>query len=242
MYYWNQDNFEGLLAVAGEADVRGYSSFAEYCRLREAGLRTKALSALSRFLEQQQDRGETARREAATWIAKMALSHPDVHHLRVQPLWSEFVVPVLEQWGEDSDGHEPRRLIALLRGEEHLLLGVLLHDPSDHAARAALVERLLYRVDDAGHHLSEGLFSGPEDEALAVLQEGQEHIFMLPTGPPRDALQGRHDGLRRLLSDWLEFKATGNDRRGFRAWCADRGRDHGWYTIHYFQPSGGDPE
>jgi hypothetical protein len=236
MYYWNQDHFEGLLAIADAADARGHPAFAEYCRLREGGLRARALAALRRFLEEQRGLGERERRAAATWVAEITLRNRDVHHLRVQPLWGEFVCPVLERWAEEADGHLPRRLLALLWREEDRLLAVLAHDPSDHAARAALMEALLYVVDDAGHHLSEGLFSGPESEAEALLRKSQEHIAALPASPPRDALQSRHDALLRLLSDWLEFKGTGIDRHRFREWCAERGRDHGWYSVHYFKP------
>ena len=44
MYYWNKDNFEGLLEIAEEFKSRsGYDLFAEYCLLREKGLKKQEL-------------------------------------------------------------------------------------------------------------------------------------------------------------------------------------------------------
>lgn len=52
MYYWNRDNFEGLLSVADVLSKNEhYSFFVYYCRLREKGLRKEALQKLEQFIE-----------------------------------------------------------------------------------------------------------------------------------------------------------------------------------------------
>jgi hypothetical protein len=43
MYYWNQDNFEGLNDIAEEfSKKQGYEHFSRYCLLREKGLKKSA--------------------------------------------------------------------------------------------------------------------------------------------------------------------------------------------------------
>ena len=64
-YYWNQENFEGLLAVATMADARGLPGFAEYCRQRERGLRAQALATLRLFVAQVLAERESIQRETA---------------------------------------------------------------------------------------------------------------------------------------------------------------------------------
>lgn len=61
MHYWNRDNFVGLLELARElANTHALRVLAEYCVLREKGLRTQALARLDEFLT-----------EAALWDIDM---------------------------------------------------------------------------------------------------------------------------------------------------------------------------
>jgi len=218
--------------VADAADARGLPSFAEYCRLREAGRRKLALTALRRFLDEARARPETERRGVAAWMARVALGHPDVHHLHVHPLWSELVDPTLESWATETDGHEPRRLLALRRSEPELLRRVLDHDPADHACRAALAVSSLRAVDYACHHLGEGRFLGDEAAALAALRDAKEHLAKLPPGAAREELEQWQDRLHQFIGDWMEFRTSGTGT--FREWCDARGREHPWTTNHYF--------
>ena len=52
MRFWDSGNFESLLAVsAALKDDERCVELAEYCRLREKGLRAAAFTALAKFIE-----------------------------------------------------------------------------------------------------------------------------------------------------------------------------------------------
>jgi len=48
MYYWNQNNFEALKEVGEKyLSKEGYEAFANYCLLKEKGLKKSALDSVT---------------------------------------------------------------------------------------------------------------------------------------------------------------------------------------------------
>jgi hypothetical protein len=230
--YQNQANFEGLLDVANAADTRGFGHLADYCRLREKGLRARALQALDDFIAAVLAMNEADCRDAVGWVVDTILDHPEVHHLGPEPLLRRLVEPVLQQWAEEPDATRPRRLLALLRRDGSKLRAVLQSDPGDERCRGALIGLLLDEVDYSCHHLVEGLFTGSEEQAQAILDEAKQHICQLQTAEVRERADRVHAELRLLVEDWLEFRADGSGE--FPQWCANRGHHHRWWSVVYF--------
>jgi hypothetical protein len=100
MYYWNKDNFEGLLAIADalSADPQ-LSLLAAYCTLREKGLRAQAFAALDEFLTETAKWHPDAARPCAMSVLEIHLKAKDVHQFLSQPLQCRFLLPVLSFLG-----------------------------------------------------------------------------------------------------------------------------------------------
>ena len=99
MWYWNQQNFKGLIGVADSiADQPQCNLFARYCRLRECGLRPQSLQAITELIAEAAGWGDIARREFANWIYYTSLRNPEVHQLIPTPLNQQLLVPTLQQW------------------------------------------------------------------------------------------------------------------------------------------------
>jgi hypothetical protein len=189
--YWNQENFEGLSHIAELAEARGLAQLAEYCRLREQGLRRAAFRALDEFITSTLKVPAANQRELADWMMESWYANPRVHFFLSQPLWENLVKPVLTSWAVESDSTIPRRWLGMYTSDFELLRDVLARTPSDIRARVALVRLLLRYVDFATHHLVESSFIGSESEALADLNEAQRWLQEVPPSDKRDAIGTR---------------------------------------------------
>ncbi len=232
-YYWNQRNFEGLLAASTMADARGLPGFAEYYRQREQGLRAQALTTLRLFVAQVLAERESVQRETAAWLAETVLANRHVHHLHAQPLIQGLIEPVLGNWAQEAgEALTPCRLLALLRRDVNQLRGVVAADPADDTCRRALAAELLRTVEFACHHLSENVFLGSEADVEANLQEAHKAIAEIADPDVREQAQREHDALALLVRDWADFqreRATGS----FPHWCRRRGHTHSWWRAYY---------
>lgn len=236
IWYWNQTNFEGLLAVAGEADRRGYSDLAEYYRLRERGLRKQALSALDRFIALVATWPEHQRRAFVEWLMALREQLPEVHHLLPNPLLSSVVVPILEAWKAESPKTSvPCRWLGVLTQDADVLREAIAADPGDDISRKHLVGLLLRSVDHATHHLVENHFIGPVTDALFSLKLIDEQLRFIRDPQVRETLQHSADSLRRLVDDWQEYLRE-QPLETFPVWCGLRGREHAWWSIVYYRP------
>ena len=225
---------EDLLTVAAEVeDVEDLRGLAAYYRLRESGLRRRALEALDAFLTGIATWSESQRRAAAGWLMSARDRHPRLHVLP-HPLQEKLVVPALEQWmRDDPAAGAPRRWLGILRHDPDLLEEALRCDPADDIARATVVARLIRAVDFATHHLSEGTFLGSVDDALDDLRRAREHIALLQPSPRRDDFEWSANALESLIADWQEYTAEERSE-SFQAWCESRGFEHDWWSIVYY--------
>ncbi len=239
MWFWNRDNFEALTQVAELAEERGLPGLAEYCRLRIRGFRRQALDALRAFGAEQRARPGTEARAIADWIMCVQSDNLRADLLLAQPLWPVFLGPVFEEWRRESDSTIPRRWLAIYADDAESLREVLALDPADVRARLALISRLLRNVDHATQHLVRGHFAGSEDDALADLEEVARHISGLPPGEARSEAEEARALLKRLVSDWQEFK--GEASWDFCGWCESHGRGHVSLGIHCGERWGGCP-
>ena len=182
MHYWNQDNFEGLLKLAGELEkTQELRPLAEYCVLREKGLRRKALEQLDGFLD-----------EAARWDAEMARRNvlivleaaahtPETHQFMTHPLLMGLVCPTLEQWTcDEPSAVEPLRWLGLLRSDADALKRALFMKPSDIQVRRRLINIALGAAEYATHHLGESILLGTVQETRASIASARRWIESAP--------------------------------------------------------------
>lgn len=234
MHYWNNKNFEGLASLAvGLAARDDFAHLAEYCRLREAGLRREAFAALETFLSYAETWEREKSQDAVDAVLTLHFRTPGCHQFLAQPLMKRFVDPVLQRWLEhDPDSIAPLRWLAILRQDQQLLGRVLSVEPGDTATRRMLIAKRLDSVDFATHHLNEGFLIGSLDEALEELRRASD---LIEGAADRELLSDLDREARQygqMLFDWQAYKAR--PVGSFPEWCAARGRDYHWSVAVYY--------
>ena len=238
MNYWNDRNFEGLRELAGELGGRvGFEGLAEYCRLREAGLRRQAFAALDVFLGEAAGWDPQKARDGCLSILELHERSPGVHQLLTQPLVARFVMPTLKAWV----AAEPEEAIALtwmgvFSGDTRWYERALAVTPGNVMARRRLVDHHLHGVEYATHHLVESRLLGDLRETRAKLKRAQELLQAAVEREGFEDLVAETEFFEKLLSDWEGYLGT---REGtFPEWCKARGRRYQWPGIFYYQRNG----
>lgn len=233
--YWNQPNFEGLLTLAAHFEAQpGLQALAQYCRMREKGLRREAFSALEQFLASVSSFDTATQRALAVDIFEANARTHEAHHLLNQPLMSRFLLPTLQAWvDEQPNAQVPLRWLGLQRNEHELLLRALALNPADTPVRMRLIDHHLSSADHATHHLDESHFIGEVQYALDELARAQA-LIIGATEPER--LQDRHTELlayQDLIADWIAYSKAPSG--SFPQWCADQGRTYTYPAKYYYR-------
>jgi hypothetical protein len=237
-YYWNRANFEGLISLSLElrTDSR-LEGLARYCDLRQKGLRRQALVELRAFIEQARSWDVRARREATTRILDAHWKMPQAHWFLTEPLRTQFLERVLEEWrAVEPDNPVPTRYFALLCRDSKLLYDALVINPKDDQVRAMIAAQLIKFVDYATHHLAEGLFIGDEAAAEAALVEATAVLKEVSDPSSVQPLNDAAQSLSALLADWREYQDA--PQGSFPEWCYQRIRTHSWWSIVYYKRKG----
>ncbi|OWT81122.1 MULTISPECIES: hypothetical protein [unclassified Achromobacter] len=236
MYYWNKDNFEGLLQIAQQLEADEHlKPLAAYCRFREQGLRREAFRALDLYLEASRSFDSATARLAATQILEANALAPSVHHFLAQPLIKRFLLPTLQAWmQEDAGTNVPVRWLGILNRDRELLARALSLCPDDVPVRKQLIDFALGDVDFATHHLDESHFIGSVEVAAAALELARTLIANAPDPEmfARYSADARH--LDCLLEDWRAYSK--NPVGTFPEWCAARGHDYNYPVKVYYAP------
>lgn len=233
-HYWNRECFEGLVALAHELRAdRRLAELAEYCELREKGVRGPAFAALDRFIEATLALPETERREVVLRVLAAHERVPAAHTFLSQPLRARLVEPVLVQWSEAEPASAiPVTELGLLRRERVLLERALELDPSSERLRFGLAALDLAHVDFLTHHLVEGRLLGAPEDAESALVEAERLVSGVTQCERKVALLGEVASFRALLADFAEHSS--DPRGAFPDWCRERGREHRFFHVVYY--------
>ena len=233
MWYWNKTNFEGLLAVAESISTEPrWSLFADYCTLREQGLRKQALASLDQLIGQAKEWSTFERRRFVNWIYETHLTRPRVHQLITNPLSQRLLIPVLEEWRHsDTTDATPRRWMGFATGDYAHFSEALTLNPQDDISRYRLVCGNLEDVDFQCHHLPE-YFIGEPNDAVRLLEEAR--ILSVGFCDPKISplLLDEFATLNGKVNDWIAFQKTGVD--SFSDWCKENGRTYKWLKAYYY--------
>lgn len=234
MHYWNKSNFEGLADLAEElgADAR-LASLAEYCRLREQGLRRDALAALERFLGSGCFGEPDVARAATIRILELHARTPQAHQFLAQPLLHRFLIPTLHGWLEAEPASSiPARWLGILNRDAPMLRRALAASPEDLPVRRLLADLELSEAEYATHHLVESRFIGDPAAAQAALVSARALVEGALQAEAVSDLLAEIEHHVALISDWLAYR---NAPEGtFPEWCNARGRSYKWPTVVYY--------
>ncbi len=235
MYYWNQANFEGLVEVANALDGSpSTTQLAEYCRLREKGLRREAFRALEAFLAIAKQWDAATARAVTQQILEFNARTPRTHQFLSQPLLTRFVKPTLENWLiEDDRSQIALRWLGILSGQFELLFKALDLKPEDIPVRQKLVNRLLDYPDFVTHHIGESKLCGDLETAKSELASARSVVKAAPDPAPFAGLLVDVEMLEALLEHWESYIA--NPVGTFPEWCEEHGYDHKFGKVYYYE-------
>jgi len=242
MHYWNKDNFEGLLELARELEkVHELTALAEYCNLRQKGLRAQSFAKLSDFLNEATlwniDR---ARRNVLTILQAQA-QIPAAHQFVSHPLLTRLIYPTLEQWKLDEPSAiEPLRWLGLLRSDRDALSRALALAPGDIASRRRLISLALADADYATHHLSESVLLLSVEEARAAIATVKQLLASAPDIQQFTDLEAEAAADEQMIDDWVAYRQSPVGT--FPQWCDARGRTYAWPTIVYYDDDPDQPD
>jgi hypothetical protein len=234
MYYWNKSNFEGLQSLAAElAKKDGLTKLADYCRLRDTGLRREAFIALDEFLTTANTWDSDREQDAVEVILSLFVNTSNCHQFLTHPLMARFIDPVLHRWSQQApESIAPIRWLGILRRDPEHLTRVLANEENDLLIRRMLIEHHLSSVDYATHHLGESLFLGQLEEVLESIEHAASLIEEAPVREPFFDLDRETRQYGQMLFDWQAYKARPIGT--FPEWCAARGREYKWSVPVYY--------
>lgn len=234
MFYWNKDNFEGLLELARELEsTPDLAWLAEYCVLREKGLRSDSLTRLNDFLDTAALWDiDLARRNVLT-ILQVHARTPEAHQFLTHPLLRRLIYPTLERWITDEPSAiEPLRWLGLLRSDPDALRRALSLAPGDIPLRRRLINLALADAEYATHHLSESILLSTVEDTRAAIAAAKHWIASAPDIEPFADLSAEADDYEKAIDDWVAYRQSPVGT--FPQWCDARGRTYSWPTIVYY--------
>lgn len=234
MWYWNKQNFEGLAAVADSiADQSQWKLFAQYCRLREQGLRPQALQAIAQLIAEAASWDDNARRRFADWIFSTSLLYPEVHQLIPTPLKEQLLIPTLREWAASEPSNAiPERWLGFATADDQHFSNALSLDAADDISRYRLVSRDLADVDYQCHHLPE-YFIGEIQTAINTLDGAKSMTAGFSNPDIARTLEDDFAELSGKVRDWQAFQASGGN--SFSDWCIAHGREYHWLQAYYYK-------
>lgn len=233
--YWNQEKFEGLEAIAAQAEGLPYlQAFARSCRLKASGLRKQAQAALDEFIAEALALEPANRRQLVEWLLDTQRRHPQVHNLIPHPLAKRLMEPALAEWLREAPGDAAvHRWLGILRKDRAALRAAVALDAEERLARIYLLRNLIDSVAFATHHLPEGELLYETAFVQGCLNEAAQLLEQLPDDEEKMFLARVFAQQRQLVEDFLSWSGQ-PEGATFEQWCEHRQRDYTWGVYYGF--------
>lgn len=233
--YWNQEKFEGLEAIATQAEgLPHLQAFARSCRFKASGLRKQAQAALDEFIAEAFALDSVTRRQLVEWLLDTQRRNPQVHHLIAHPLAKRLVEPVLAEWLRDApDDAAVHRWFGILHKDRAALRTAVALDAGEVLARNYLLRELIDSVAFATHHLPDGELVYETAFVHECLAEATELLAQLPDDEAKPFFTRILGQQRQLVEDFLAWSAQ-PEGMSFEDWCERRQRDYTWGVYYGF--------
>jgi len=232
-HYWNQEKFEGLEAIAAQAEnLPHLQAFARSCRFKASGLRKQAQAALDEFIAEALALDFASRRQLVEWLLDTQRRHPQVHHFIPHPLAKRLVEPVLAEWLRDEPGDAVvHRWLGILHKDRAALRTAVALDPGEVLARHHLLRDLINSVAFATHHLPDGELVCETAFVQECLAEATGLLAQLPDGEEKSLFARALAQQHQLVDDFLVWCGQ-PEGATFEQWCERRRRHYTW-GVHY---------
>lgn len=233
--YWNQEKFEGLEAIATQAETLPHlQAFARSCQLKAKGLRKQSQVALEEFIAEALILDYATRRQLVEWLLEIQHRNPTVHNLIPHPLAKQLIEPTLAQWRQDQpqDAVVHRWLGILHKDRAALRIAVAL-DADEMPARNYLLRDLINSLAFATHHLPDGELVCETTFVRECLAEATELLAQLKDDEGKALFTRALTQQRELVEDFLAWRDRPEDLT-FEQWCECRQRQYVWGVMYSF--------
>ena len=235
MDYWNLENFNGLKDIANRysADA-AFVDFAQYCSLKEQGLKKPALNAINRFIALTSTLPLPEQRDMVLHLSHLAWRHRHVHQLIAYPL-HQYLSQMLSDWVATAPTQaEPYRWLGYFSQNPEWFSKALQYDATDQISLQQLIGEALAAVDHQTHHLFESRFIGDVAQAQQSLAQAAQYITRLTSVTQQQQLSGQCAYYQRLISCWLQYQQT-DQPLPFSQWCVEQGESFSFEQAFYYQ-------
>lgn len=246
-FFWRMNEYDALEYVAVETRER-WPLYAEYARLRAAGLRQQALGFVDQFATTLEGESWPTRWPFVEWIYRQAIPGSSVAAvLTPHPLLSRVIAPTLWHATQSSEDARPEAFVWLGRfapsalaatggSFEQLLRQGLQRFPDDDSLRRELAGVLIGGAEDRAHYLDESVYRGDPAQTAVDLTEAKELLLLVRA--ESSALTAELDHQVALLKAWEDWRAVGQPGT-FPEWCARHGREEPQAPMRvYYTPKG----
>ncbi|WP_206484061.1 hypothetical protein [Thalassotalea sp. G2M2-11] len=238
MHYWNQENFEGLKNIAERfKNEAGFELFAEYCSLKEKGLKKQAVSIVKDYVKNLENLELKKQRDICVRLAELAFWNSDIHQLLSHPL-QVYITDIFTKWCSIESSAAPYTLLGYMTGENECFIQALKHNPTDQIALYRLAISAIDDVDFQVHHVSESIFLGEEKNAINRLEEAKTYFNRMEDSKYKEYLTKEITDSEELLKDWMSYKEQVGQADiasiSFPKWCEVNGKSYSFSQPIYY--------
>ncbi|MDR0194466.1 MAG: hypothetical protein LBI73_05030 [Myroides sp.] len=174
----SEDQNKALLLVAEKTrQAEEWRKYAEYCTLREKGLRKASFAVLNEFLVEVRQWTYEQKKSFVICLMQFCETVPDADYGPLPtPLVQQVVVPTLETWCESElEDSTPFRWLGIYFYHLEYLYKALEVDATDDRARGRIVSDSIGHIEFSTHHLPD-YFIGEPNEVVDKAKEVYIHI------------------------------------------------------------------
>ena len=226
MYYWNQENFEGLKRIAKQYQHDAQLSlFAEYCTARQAGLRKLAFQTLDQFIQKCQSEPFEQQKSCCLSLLNLIKQNSQFHTLSSTPL-NLYMIDVLKAW-QHTDPAEilTYEWLGYLTYDLSYYQQGLLLDPNHQTCLKAIISSHLRAVDWQTHHFSDSYLIGDFNDAWAELTQIDLLLLRLHESLEKQFIEQDKQEYKQKLIAWRTYQIyhihhpNQADLQDFPEWC-----------------------
>lgn len=229
-----KDQNKALLIVAESVKNNpDWIDYMQYCLNREKGLRKEAFKHLTNFINTAvhwtfEDKVTFLKHVFPLFETIEEASHGPFP----QPLSERFIKPTLIEWCTiETQQSDPFRWFGIFYNSNDHLDKALMINPKDNKARIVCLQKLIYSIYHATHHLPDGYIGDPQEDIKSAAN-AQEHIDVLSNRDVQLYWQRKLDAEMELVHNYIEWRASGHS--DLVQWGKENKKNVASDTKHYY--------
>lgn len=231
----NEQN-TALLNIAHLAKQNeAWQAYANYCTLREQGLRKASFEQLNTFMKQSKEWSLEQQIDFVEFLFPLIDVMPDVEAGAMpQPLSQQLLQPTLQAWCavEETDSAPFRWYGTYYRDMDSLIKAIAIN-PADDAARAKLINWKMDVLYYSIHHMPEGYLGNPEED-LVFAEEIRALIHGFTNKEKIDFWTRDLEDDLELTRNYIAWKASGH--ANLKQWGEENNKlvTYGIGRVYYY--------